>query len=353
MSNTIFVNGTGTIGEPLISLLLGIKNKIGVDEVIFYKHTPRLTDRPMLNSLISRGGQMCVAPGKEQEFRDIGVEPAIDFHEALEKANVVIDATKEKVGMKNKELFYSKIEDSTKGFMAQGSESKFGTIFANGVNDKIFMGEKIPKYVQIASCNTHAAAATVKHFGYGNGNIPKSINLTFIRRASDVSQNKGVPAPEVTPFTDTRFGTHHAKDVWRLFDTLGNDINVFSSALKINTQYMHSLSAHFYLENPTSKEEILQIIENTPQLALTNKQSLNQVFSFGRDHGYYGRILNQSVIVESSIMTKGNDLYLWSFTPQDGNSILSSVKASLYFMYDNSEVEELMHATDPWLFTEV
>ncbi len=355
MSNTVLVNGTGTIGEPLISLLLGIKKELGIDEVLFYKHTARLTDRPMLSSLVRRGGQMVVEAGRESQFRELDLEPSMTLDDALKQAEVVIDATKEGVGMYNKEHYYSKYEDSIKGFMAQGSESQFGKIYASGINEEIFTKGKYEKYVQIASCNTHAAAAAVKHFGFANGvNNLDHADLTFIRRASDVSQNKSVPAPEITKAKYDKFGTHHAKDVHRLFTTLGHDIDVFSTALKVNSQYMHTLSAHFTLKKEMSKEDILQIIHDIPQLAITNKTSVNQVFSFGRDHGYYGRILNQSVIVEPSIAVNGRNLYFWSMTPQDGNSILSSVRAALYYLYEDRErVDELMEATSPWLFDEV
>ena len=40
---------------------------------------------------------------------------------------------------------------------------------------------------------------------------------------------------------DMQFGTHHAKDAWHLFQTLGVDLNLFSAAIKLNTQYMHSI----------------------------------------------------------------------------------------------------------------
>jgi len=355
MSNTVLINGTGTIGEPLISLLLGIKKELGIDNVLFYKHTARLTDRPMLQSLINRGGQMIVEKGRESQFRELGLEPSMSFENGLKQADVVIDATKEGVGMYNKEHYYTKYEDSIKGFMAQGSESAFGKIYASGINDEIFEPNKFEKYVQIASCNTHAAAAAIKHFGFvGGENNLEGVDLTFIRRASDVSQNKSVPAPEVTKSKHPRFGTHHAKDVNRLFMTMDHDIQVFSTALKVNSQYMHTLSAHLRLKKEMTKDEVMKIINDTPQLAMTNKTSVNQVFSFGRDHGYYGRILNQSVIVEPSIAAHGKDLYFWSMTPQDGNSILSSVRAALYYLYEEKEkVDELMMATSPWLFNEV
>ncbi len=354
MTNTVLVNGTGTIGSPLIALLLSVDQDIGLDEVIFYKHTARLIDRPMLNDLIKRGGKLCVEDSKVKEFRDLGIEPDMTFSEALKKADVVIDATKENIGMKNKKEYYEKAVDNTLGFMAQGSESDFGIIYAAGVNDYIFQQENKPKFVQIGSCNTHAGAAVLKYFGFKD-NEPNIdfVDFTFIRRASDVSQTKGVQAPTITPFKDPRFGTHHAKDVWRIFKTMGYDLNIFSAAMKTNTQYMHSLYSHFLLKEAIPKEELIEIIKKTPSLAYTHKDAANLVFSFGRNHGHYGRILNQSVIYIDSLHTYGNHLYLWSFTPQDGNAILSSVKALLYYLNPIDEVPELMSKLDPWLFNEV
>jgi hypothetical protein len=42
---TIHVVGTGTIGEPLLGLLLHTQQALEVDEITFHKHSPRLGDR--------------------------------------------------------------------------------------------------------------------------------------------------------------------------------------------------------------------------------------------------------------------------------------------------------------------
>jgi hypothetical protein len=63
-----------------------------------------------------------------------------------------------------------------------------------------------------------------------------------MRRASDISQEKSfIAAPEAGKHKDPKFGTHHAYDTWRLCNTRGLDLNLFSSAIKLNTQYMHSI----------------------------------------------------------------------------------------------------------------
>ena len=38
---TIHVVGTGTIGEPLLGLLLHTQRALEVDEITFHKHSPR------------------------------------------------------------------------------------------------------------------------------------------------------------------------------------------------------------------------------------------------------------------------------------------------------------------------
>mgnify|MGYP007000095731 CR=1 len=61
-----------------------------------------------------------------------------------------------------------------------------------------------------------------------------------IRRANDLSQeNNVIPSPKVGSHDNEEYGTHHAKDAAALFDTLGINLNMFSSAMKVNSQYMH------------------------------------------------------------------------------------------------------------------
>ena len=61
----------------------------------------------------------------------------------------------------------------------------------------------------------------------------------------------------------------------------------------------------------------------------TEKMSSNKVFSFGRDHGYHGRLLSHGVVAEQSLHVKENTLTGYCFTPQDGNALLSSVAGTV------------------------
>ncbi|HJL63727.1 MAG TPA: hypothetical protein QGH36_05960, partial [Candidatus Marinimicrobia bacterium] len=61
------------------------------------------------------------------------------------------------------------------------------------------------------------------------------------------------------------------------------------------------------------------------------------VFSFGRDHGHYGRILNETVVVEQTLNVRNeHEITGFCFTPQDGNSILSSIAAAERFLFPHA-----------------
>jgi glyceraldehyde-3-phosphate dehydrogenase (NAD(P)) len=86
---------------------------------------------------------------------------------------------------------------------------------------------------------------------------------------------------------------------------------------------------------------------------MTERKSANSIFSFGRDHGFYGRILNQSVVPTSTLMVRNKrEVIGFCFTPQDGNSLVSSVAAALWFLYPDA-VQQRLDAILPYMFNEI
>ncbi|MBI2089918.1 MAG: hypothetical protein HYT78_14470, partial [Deltaproteobacteria bacterium] len=127
----------------------------------------------------------------------------------------------------------------------------------------------------------------------------------------------------------------------------------YSSALKLNTQYMHAIHFDLSLKRSITMEEIVRRLKTNGRVALTNKKSSASVFSFGRDHGIFGRILNQTVIVTQSLALKGDrEVVGMCFTPQDGNSLLSSIAATLWFL-DSDSYEERLEPLKPYFFKEI
>ena len=351
----VHVVGTGTIGEPLIGLLCDFKDQLGIDEVTFHKNTPLTTDRSKVQNLIKkRGARLTTHEEKFDGFNDIGLSPDFNTEEAISRASVVIDCTPKGFGHMNKNQYYEKYEKNTLGFVAQGSESGFGKRYARGINDDALkVGED--KYIQIVSCNTHNLSTIVKTIvlDEGKDNLVEG-KFTLIRRSNDLSQTSSfVPSPQVGSHSSEKFGTHHAEDAYKLFKTLGLNLNLYSSAMKVNSQYMHISHFSLKVKNKTSITKVLDKLERNDRIALTNKINANEVFSFGRDHGHFGRILNQVVIpVPSLAMVNDNEITGFSFTPQDGNSILSSISIAEWFLYPNS-YEDKIQCLKPLFFDEV
>ncbi len=102
----VHVVGTGTIGEPLISILSTFAKDFGVDEVTFHKRTPRESDRSKVNALGQKGASLCVDKDRWSSFKEMGMEPRYEAEEAIERANVIIDCTP--VGNENKEKYYQR-----------------------------------------------------------------------------------------------------------------------------------------------------------------------------------------------------------------------------------------------------
>ena len=355
MGHTVLVIGTGTIGEPLIGLLAGLKDEIGLDEVIFHKNSPNLDDRPKVRNLVKRGAELAVNGKAAEDFEALGMSPAYEKVEAIDRADVVIDCTPKGWGKANKIDFYSKFEHNTRGFIAQGSEFGFGKMFVHGVNDEALVpGED--RYIQVVSCNTHNLAVLVDTIALreDRANL-KSGRFVCIRRANDISQSaKFVPSPSISRHDDETFGTHHARDAYHLFQTLGLDLSLFSSALKINTQYMHTVHFDLDLNESTTLDGVTERLRANLHVAVTNRSEQNLIFSFGRDYGHYGRILDNTVVVLPSLHVSrdGRRVTGFCFTPQDGNSLLSSLAATLWFI-DPSSYEAKLEVVAPYMFDEV
>ena len=86
---------------------------------------------------------------------------------------------------------------------------------------------------------------------------------------------------------------------------------------------------------------------------LTYKDTANSVFSFGRDYGHYGRILNVTVVAVPTLTVRyDTEIVGYCFTPQDGNSLLSSVSAATWLLNPKT-YEDRIQCLKPYFFDEV
>ena len=337
MSKNVMVIGTGTIGEPLIGLLAEHKDALGLDDVIFFKRTPLSDEKGKVEALLRKGSKIVSSSDTLSDFKQLGFSEIENVENAYEDADVIIDCTPN--GNDNWDSIYSSL-DQSKRFMAQGSEHGFGSFFAWGINNEI-LNEDSNRYL-IASCNTHNIASIIKSFALDANRELVEGKFVCLRRANDVSQNDSFsPSPTITKHGNQEFGTHHARDVHELFAQEGKKLNLFSSAIKLPTQYMHTLWFSLNFKDLLKYEDIVENLHNSEFLMATEKMSSNKVFSFGRDHGYHGRLLSHGVVASHSLHVKENTLTGYCFTPQDGNALLSSVAATVQHYYKDTWKEKM------------
>ena len=353
MANILII-GTGTIGEPLIGLLADFKKKLKLSEVMFHKRTPLSDEVSKVKSLVKRGAKLVINQDKFKDFENLGHKPQYNFDKAYKKADVVIDCTP--AGNQHKEKHYAKtLSKKKKIFIAQGSEKGFGIPYAYGINDTA-LREAPSQFVQVVSCNTHNISCLLRTVTPDHLDL-LAADFVCIRRANDISQDCSfLPSPSVGKHSDASFGTHHARDAFDLFMTMHKPLNIHSSAMKVNTQYMHVIRFDMQVKGTVTKEDLLRSFKENKFIALTEKTSANKVFSFGRDHGYYGRIFNQTVISAPSLaaVSQGGTTRItgFCFTPQDGNSLLSSVAAAMKAIHGDNYIS-YMRVFDDFLFQEV
>ena len=109
------------------------------------------------------------------------------------------------------------------------------------------------------------------------------------------------------------------------------------------------LVKHHEFLQPEVKDKLIK----NELVAMTSKNMTSTVYSFGRDHGHFGRILNQTVMVEDTLHVKNeHEIYGFCFTPQDGNSILSSISAAEHFLYPHS-YEDKIQCLNELFFEEI
>jgi len=354
MKRIVHIVGTGTIGEPLIGLFTDFGDRMGVDEVTFHKRTPLISDRAKLEHLMTRGARLAVDDEVRTDFESLGHKVSLESNEALERATVIIDCTP--AGNDNKEKYYRHLK-GPRGFLAQGSEFGFGKPYARGVNDETLVAGE-DRFLQVVSCNTHNITTLIRTLcreDDGSFNLERG-TFVCMRRANDITQTAGyIPAPSVGKHDDPEFGTHHARDAHYVFQTMDQDLDLFSTAVKLNTQYMHSIWFDLFLDRDIDLEEVEARLHDNARVALTEKRHANLIFSFGRDHGYYGRILSQTVVVMPTLaVRRKREVVGYCFTPQDGNSLLSSVAAALWLIDpDPKSVRERLNPIRRWLYREI
>ncbi len=218
----IFVNGYGSIGSRLVSFL---KDDPEITLVGVGKHTPD----PRVRHAILQGLDVYVPESKMNAFSDYDVSGSIES--ALDKSDLVIDASPGGYGYQNKKNLY---EPKNIRAIYQGGESVTG---AESVSDLLFNSrsnydDALAKYhVMQGSCNVTGMGKILEPLRERFDNLVR-FDVTLIRRWADIEQTQ----KELTDTIEMTQSPHHGDDV-KMY--LGQDAPLYVRAIKVPTRQMH------------------------------------------------------------------------------------------------------------------
>lgn len=340
---TVGVNGT--IGKPLTKLYLRVKEELDF-EVIFHKDKPEQKRRAMLKRFRNDyGGKLAVYAKNLEEFKillaPIGIQPDYTFEDAIKHVDVIADCTDKVVALELKEKYYRHLTDKM-GFIAQGSVTGFGKPYAFGIND-CALKPREDKFIQVVSCNTHQILSVLKtlafdphntgHFDFGN--LVRA-RFSLARRDSDISQENGKVGVVVGKPVHPYYGSHQAEDAIRVLQTINQNVvlnldDIHAIANTFNNPFMHVVDFEIRLMERITEQEVENRFRLNPLTDVTYEDVSNMLFATGRDEGHFGRFLSQTVVCLPSIQVIDRTIFGCCFTPQDGNPLLSSMAATLWF----------------------
>ena len=219
----VFVNGYGSIGSRIVSFL---KDDPEISVVGVGKHSP--DEKVALAN--SKGLDVYVPEQRQKEFSDLKIAGTIES--ALDDCDLVIDASPEGHGYKNKVSLYD-----PRGIPAiyQGGESTVGSeavsdlLFNSRANYDLAIGKS---HAMQGSCNVTGMGRILEPLRDKFGPDLTRFDVTLVRRWADIEQTER----ELSDTIEMTQSSHHGDDVKTYF---GRDAPLFVRAIKVPTRQMH------------------------------------------------------------------------------------------------------------------
>lgn len=250
-----------------------------------------------------------------QRFEKVGFEVAGTLEDLLQRVDVIVDATPGGMGAKNKPI-YEKY--GVKAVFQGGEKADVAEVsFVAQANYEKALGKS---YVRVVSCNTTGLTRTLSA-------IQEYIDYVYavmIRRAADPNDIKRGPINAIKPSVEVP--SHHGPDVQTVIP-----INIETTAFVVPTTIMHVHSIMVELKKPITKEDVIDIFENTTRVLLFEKEkgfdSTAQLIEFARDLHREWNNLYEIAIWKESINVKGNRLFYIQAVHQESDVVPENIDA--------------------------
>jgi len=248
-------------------------------------------------------------------FEKVGFEIVGTLEDLLGKVDVIVDATPGGMGEKNKTLYE---KAGVKAIFQGGEKADVAEVsFVAQANYEKALGKD---YVRVVSCNTTGLTRTLNA-------IKEYIDYVYavmIRRAADPNDIKRGPVNAIKPSVEVP--SHHGPDVQTVIP-----INIETMAFIVPTTLMHVHSVMVELKKPLTREDVIEIFENTTRVLLFEKEkgfdSTAQLIEFARDLHREWNNLYEIGVWKESINVKGNRLFYIQAVHQESDVVPENIDA--------------------------
>lgn len=269
-------------------------------------------------------------------FEEGGLKPAGSLTDLISDSDIIIDATPEKMGEKNLEIYK---KAGIKAIFQGGESSSIAdTSFTSYANYEKSLGKN---YVRVVSCNTTGLARTlsVLRDNYGVNNI----YATLIRRATDPNDSKKGPINSLEP--SMKIPSHHAPDL----KTVMGGIEIDTVAIKAPTTLMHVHVVQAQLGKQVSNDELLDTFSRYPRILQVSSdegiKSTAQVMDLARERDRNRSDLYEIALWKESMNMKGNRINYIQAVHQESDVVPENVDA-VRAMFELADKENSLSATD-------
>ena len=309
----VAVNGFGTIGKRVADAVAKQPDLILVGVA---------KTRPSFEARLAteKGYPLFVGgEGRIEDFRAAGLPVAGTAEEMFQQADVVVDATPDKVGREH----LSKYAAAHLKAVFQGGEKPdvAEVSFSALANYEAARGKS---RVRVVSCNTtgivRAASVLLGRYGVDRWDV------TLIRRAADPTEVHKGPVNAILP--TFQFPSHHAPDARTIFP----DLPINTTALVVPTTLMHVHVNHVKLRRPPARAaDVVAAFRETPRFQVFRSwehvEGTPQVLEYARDHASSRGDMMKNVLWEDGIHLDGVDLHFFQAIHQESIVVPENIDA--------------------------
>lgn len=323
------LNGYGTIGKR-IAHGVSLQDDMTVTGIV-------KTKPDYIAKIASKSFNIYVPDkSKVSEFEDNGIKVKGTLENLMDDSDVIMDATPEKVGAQNKEIYSKKkvraiFQGGEKETVAQSSFNAYANFEES--NDK--------DYVRVVSCNTTGLARTL--YPLKAAFDLKKVNATLIRRATDPFDSKKGPINAIEP--SLKFPSHHAPDL----QTVLKGIEVETVAIKVPTTLMHVHVVQTELGRNADVDKVFEAFSQYNRIIrISGKDGIvttSQVMEMSRELGRNRSDLYEIALWNESVTVSGNKVNYIQAVHQESDVIPENIDA-IRSMFNLMEKEKSIEKTD-------